>query len=108
MCLKQQCRTLKLLVKKRKKEIEAGWKVSETNTATEYLYFTDLERVVRKNWKEIFESIFHDQDKVTNRLTTLEDTRNSIAHIRTLTIDGMTRLQQNNDDLIQLMNIKSD
>jgi hypothetical protein len=90
---------------KRKKEIDAGWKVCETTTNTEYLDFTDLERVIRKNWEECFESYFHDQEKVKSRLTMLENIRNSIAQNRTLTLDSMNRLQQNYDDLIKLMNI---
>ena len=90
---------------KRKEEIEAGWKISKRDTDMEYLLFSDLERVITNNWKEVFESYFHDQDKVTGRLTMLEDVRNSIAHTRTLTIDAMNRLQQNYDDLMNLMNV---
>jgi len=90
---------------KRKKEIDTGWKVSETTTDTEYLDFTDLERVIRKNWEECFEFYFHDLAKVKSRLTLLENIRNSIAHNRTLSIDSMNRLQQNYDDLTKLMNI---
>lgn len=91
---------------KRKIELEAGWKVSETNSGMEYLDFTDLEKVIKNNWKECFESYFHDQGKITHRLMMLENIRNSIAHTRTLTIDSMNRLQQNYDDLMNLMNFK--
>jgi biotin operon repressor len=89
---------------KRKVETDAGWKVSETNSEMQFLDFTDIERVMRKNWKECFESYFHDQDRVYSRLIMLENIRNSIAHTRTLTIDSMNRLQQNYDDLMNLMN----
>lgn len=93
------------VIEKRKKELEAGWKVSETNSGIEFLDFTDLERVIRKNWQECFESCFHDLDKINSRLTMLENIRNSIAHTRTLTDDSMNRLQQNHDDIINLINI---
>lgn len=89
---------------KRKIELAAGWKVSKTNSGMEYLDFADLEKVIRNNWKECFESYFRDQGKVTHRLMMLENIRNSIAHTRTLTTDSMTRLQQHHDDLMNLMN----
>ena len=92
---------------KRKKELEAGWKVSGTNSGMEYLDFTDLEKVIRNNWKECFELYFHDQGKVNHRLMMLENIRNSITHTRTLTTNSMNRLQQNYDDLMNLMNFKS-
>jgi len=92
------------IIEKRKKEVEAGWKVSETDSEMQFLDFTDIERVIRKNWIECFESYFHDEDKVYSRLMMLENIRNSIAHTRTLTIDSMNRLQQNYDDLMNLMN----
>ena len=79
---------------KRKKELEAGWMVSETNSGVEYLDFADLEKVIRNNWKECFESYFHDQGKVTYRLMMLENIRNSIAHTRTLTTNSIIRLSK--------------
>lgn len=91
-------------VDKRKKELKEGWKVSEKNSEIQFLDFTDIEKVIRKNWKECFESYFHDEDKVYSKLMMLENIRNSIAHTRTLTIDSMNRLQLYYDDLMNLMN----
>lgn len=95
------------VIEKRKKELEAGWKVSETNSGMEYLDFTDLERVIRNNWKDCFESYFHDQGKVNHRLMMLENIRNSIAHTRTLTTGSMNRFQEYYDELMNLMNFQS-
>lgn len=88
---------------KKQNELEAGWKVSETNSEIEYLDFKDLEKVIRNNWNECFKSYFHDQAKVNHRLTMLEAVRNSIAHTRILTIDSMNRLEQHYNDLMNMM-----
>lgn len=86
-------------------EKKAIWQVSEISSDVDYLYFEDLKGVIIKNWKEIFESVFLNLDKVKSKLDVLEDIRNAIAHTRILTKNAMIRLQQNYDDLMSMMNI---
>ncbi len=80
-------------------ELDLGWKISETTSDTEYLLFEHLEKIITTNWKDIFESVFQDLPKISHRLRELEGIRNSIAHTRILSGDGMDRLEQYSQDL---------
>jgi hypothetical protein len=87
----------------RQAERSLGWQVSATNSNAEYLLFEDLEKIITTNWKEVFEPFFQDQQKITHRLKELEGIRNSIAHTRILSMDGMNRLEQYSQDLLNMI-----
>lgn len=86
----------------KEKENKLGWKVSKSDNNTEYLLFEQLEKIITANWKEVFESVFHNQQKIIFRLRELEGIRNAIAHTRMLSPEGMTRLEQYSQDLFTL------
>jgi Swt1-like HEPN len=84
------------------KESNMGWKVSVTKGDSEYLLFEDLSKIMVVNWERVFKQDLHDQEKIKFRLKELEDIRNAIAHTRTLTQEGMTRLEHYSQDLLTL------
>jgi hypothetical protein len=87
----------------KKNEIKAIFHISEIYSDMDYMYFEYLKGLITKNWTQIFKAIFLDLDKTKYMLDTLVDIRNAIAHTRTLTDDGMKRLNQNYDDLRNMM-----
>jgi hypothetical protein len=87
----------------RKDEQGLGWQVSSTTDVTDYLLFEHLEKIITTNWNEVFESFFKNQQRVIHRLRELESIRNSIAHARTLSMDGMKRLEQYSQDLFNMI-----
>jgi hypothetical protein len=91
----------------RSDEQSLGWQVTSINDITEYLLFDHLGKIISMNWKDVFEPFFKDQQKITHRLVELEAIRNSIAHTRTLSIDGMTRLELYSQDLFNMINTSS-
>ena len=66
----------------RETEDSLGWHVSAANSNMEYLLFEDLGKIIIVNWKEVFEQVFHNQQRIILRLKELESMRNSIAHTR--------------------------
>lgn len=91
----------------RKDELVLGWKVSANIGNSEYLQFDHLEKIITTNWKDVFEPVFQDQYKIAFRLKELEGIRNSIAHMRTLSQDGMNRLEQYSQDLIRMISMRT-
>lgn len=87
----------------RKDELKVEWIVTNTKSSIEYLSFDHLQNLIINNWKDVFESVFHDQDKIKLKLKELEIIRNAIAHTRTLSNDGMNRLEQYTDDIFNLI-----
>lgn len=77
------------------------WKISVTKSNMEYLRFPDLLRII-KNKQEIFQPIFSDIAQIELRLNELENIRNAIAHTRTLSEESITRLEQYDQDLLNL------
>ena len=88
--------------KNRLSESSEGWQISEVKSNMDYLYFEDLGSIIRNNW-DLFNTTFNDQEWVTSRLKILEKIHHAIAHTRTLTFGGMTRLNQNGGDLMGRM-----
>jgi hypothetical protein len=84
-------------------ELSLDWKINRPNGDTEYLLFEYLEKIITKNWEEVFEEFFHDQQKIILKLKELESIRNSIAHTRMLSYDGIIRLEQYSQDLLNMM-----
>jgi hypothetical protein len=89
---------------RKQKESSMGWSVSLKNGDTQYLLFEDIQKIIITNWEEVFKKSLIDQQKIILKLKELEDMRNAIAHTRTLTLDGMTRLEQYSQDLLNLIN----
>lgn len=86
----------------RQAELDLGWRISETTGNAEYLLFDHLEKLITMNWKD-FELVFQDQPKIALRLRELEGIRNSIAHTRRLSQDGLNRLEQYSQDLLNMI-----
>jgi len=86
----------------KKAELKVGWEVSSTKTNLEYLSFEHLQKLINNNWKDVFENVFGSQDKIALKLNELETIRNAIAHTRTLSDDGMQRLEQYSQDIFNL------
>jgi hypothetical protein len=88
---------------RKNEENSLGFKISETKNDIEYLSFPDLSKIIVNQWKEVFESIFKDQSTVELKLKELEAIRNAIAHNRTLSNTSMTRLEQYESDILNLI-----
>ena len=84
---------------RKKEEASIGWQVSETGSNLEYLLFEHLETIITNNWNEVFQPIFGDQHRISLKLKELETLRHAIAHTRTLSRDGFTRLEQYSSDI---------
>jgi hypothetical protein len=89
----------------RQHEHSMSWQVSEVNSNTEYLLFDHLQKIIMINWIDVFRPLFGEQAKIDLRLKELESIRNSIAHARRLSLDGMNRLEQYSQDLLNMMNV---
>ena len=76
----------------RKDELLLGWQVCKPSNNSEYLHFDHLEKVITTNWTA-FEPVFQDQKRIALKLKELEVIRNSIAHMRVLSRDGINRLE---------------
>lgn len=87
-------------------ESHLSWKVSASENITDYLLFKHLEQIIITNW-EVFKSIFHSQQRIIHRLGELEGMRHSIAHTRMLSQDGMNRLDQYSQDLLNMIKSES-
>lgn len=83
-------------------EINAGWSLSLTNGESDYLLFEDLSKIIIKNWDNVFKQDLQNQSKIILKLSELEIIRHAIAHTRTLTSEGMTRLGQYSNELLSL------
>lgn len=83
------------------KESKHPWQVSTTKSNMEYLQFTDLLRIIKTN-QEVFREVFSDIEQIELRLNELEEIRNAVAHMRTLSKESMIRLEQYNRDLLNL------
>jgi len=83
-------------------ENNIGWKVTNTRGNIEFLSFEHIQKIIANNWKDVFEPIFQDQNKIILKLTELEIIRNAIAHTRTLSDEGMKRLEQYAQDILNL------
>jgi Swt1-like HEPN len=77
--------------------------VTQDRTNTAYLLFEDLEKIIIRNWEEAFKPVFHDQHAISLRFGELVEIRNSIAHTRMLSQEGMIRLNQYSQDLINMV-----
>jgi hypothetical protein len=88
---------------KKEAELKLSWQVSQDRTNTVYLLFEDLEKIIIRNWDEVFKSVFHDQHSISLRFGELVEIRNSIAHTRMLSQEGMIRLNQYSQDLINMV-----
>ncbi|MEP0824296.1 MAG: hypothetical protein HRF40_02310 [Nitrososphaera sp.] len=86
----------------RKEEMSVGWSVATTSSQMEYLQFKHLGGIIAKNWKDVFEPIFHDLSKIQHRLDEFEIIRNAIAHTRILSHEGITRLEMYNQDIFNM------
>jgi hypothetical protein len=86
-------------------ELKLSWQVSQDKTNTMYLLFEDLEKIILilRNWEEVFKPVFHDQHAISLRFGEPVEIRNSIAHTRMLTQEGMIRLNQYSQDLINMV-----
>jgi hypothetical protein len=84
-------------------ERSLSWQVSVTNNDTEYLQFGNIGSIIVNNWKECFEQFFHDQIRIASKLEELEKIRNSIAHTRMLSQEGLDRLEMYSQE-IEIMN----
>ena len=91
----------------RKDELLIGWQISESNNNLQYLHFDHLEKIITTNWTGVFEPVFQNQQKIFLRLKELEGIRNSVAHMRLLSQDGINRLEQYSQDLLNMMNIST-
>jgi len=85
-------------------EKNVGWQVTNTRGNIEFLSFEHIQKIIVNNWNDVFESIFQDQNKITLKLTELEIIRNAIAHTRTLSDEGIKRLEQYAQDVFNLAN----
>jgi hypothetical protein len=83
-------------------ENNIGWKVTNTRGNIEFLSFEHIQKIIANNWNDVFEPIFQDQNKIILKLTELEIIRNAIAHTRTLSDEGMKRLEQYAQDILNL------
>jgi Swt1-like HEPN len=86
----------------RQMESSLSWKVSTSEKITDYLLFEHLELIITNNW-DVFKSVFHNQKGITHRLGELDSIRNSIAHTRVLSRDGMERLEKYSRDLLNMV-----
>lgn len=85
-----------------KDESALGWDVSVTQSNMEYLWFENLINIITGNWKDVFESVFKDQEKIVLKLKELETLRHAIAHTRTLSDDAISRLEQYSGDIYNM------
>jgi hypothetical protein len=92
--------------KVKKSESNLSWKVSASEHITDYLLFEHLGLIITTNW-DVFKSVFHSQGRIAHRLAELESMRNSIAHTRMLSQDGMNRLDQYSQDLLNMIKSES-
>lgn len=83
-------------------ETSMAWTVAIAKSNTEYLLFEHLNGIIMNNWKDVFEPVFKDQHKILLPLREFETLRNAIAHTRTLSVDGMTRLEQYSKDIFNM------
>ena len=86
----------------RSDEAKIGWTVAETGNDMEYLMFEHLGGIIVNNWNGVFEPVFKDQSKIHLRLKELEIIRNAIAHTRTLSTDGLARLESYGQDIFNM------
>jgi hypothetical protein len=91
----------------RQHERSLGWQVSEVNSNTEYLLFEHLQKIIMTNWIDVFWPLFGEQGKISLHLKELESIRNLIAHTRRLSLDGMNRLQQYSQGLLNTLALLS-
>lgn len=84
-------------------ENNLGFNISDTRNDIEYLSFPDLNKIIANRWNEVFESIFKDRSTIELKLKELEAIRNAIAHNRTLSSTAMTRLEQYESDIFNLI-----
>jgi hypothetical protein len=83
-------------------ESNLNWKVSVSENVTGYLLFKHLELIITTNW-DVFKSVFHSQRRIAHRLGELEGMRNSVAHTRLLSQDGMDRLDKYSRDILNMV-----
>ena len=70
-----------------------------------YVDFPDYVKIIRRkeNWREVFAQVFHDQEIISTKLRELEPIRNALAHSRSLSKNGLTRLRINAKDILALL-----
>lgn len=88
--------------KLKQSELNLNWKVSQSENITDYLLFQHLELIITNNW-DAFKSVFRSQSRIVHRLRELEEMRNSIAHTRLLSEDGMDRLNKYSQDILNMV-----
>jgi len=75
------------IAEKRKKgdEKRKTWNY-EKQPLINYIDFNDYAKIIinKNNWKEIFQFIFHDRNKIESKLNEIEPVRNAISHSRDL------------------------
>ena len=78
------------------KELEKStpWSTLVSHHPVYYLDFPDLRETIvqNKNWTEAFSRIFHNKDKISSDLSSIEPVRNKIAHNRYIRESDMSRL----------------
>ncbi|MBN1874644.1 MAG: hypothetical protein JXA33_10475 [Anaerolineae bacterium] len=77
---------IRAMERKQKREHPFPWMGQQDLPVQEYLDFSDYAEIIttRRNWNEIFEAIFLQQDVIRGKLIELSIFRNDIAHMRPL------------------------
>jgi hypothetical protein len=68
----------------------------------QYLDFADYIKIItrRDNWREIFQTIFGDQEIIAAKFRELEPIRNAVRHSRKLTLEQMEKLKVFSRDIV--------
>ena len=71
--------------RKNKDEERKNWKF-EKQDLINYIDFTDYAKIIiqKNNWKEVFQYVFHDKNKIEGKLKEIEPIRHTISHSRDL------------------------
>lgn len=68
-----------------------------------YINFTDYAKIIimKNNWKEVFQYIFHDKNKIDSKLKEIEPIRNAISHTRDLDTTEELQLKFYSEEILR-------
>jgi hypothetical protein len=89
----------------RSRETTWPWTPGVESTAIHYVDFSDYAKILvfGQNWTTVFGRFFGDPDIVRSKLRELEPIRNDVAHSRTLSEEGRTKLRLYAGELSRMM-----
>jgi hypothetical protein len=95
--------------RKKKNERQWPWVTGTNLNPIHYVDFPDYVKIIRKkdNWRDVFVTVFKDEELISVKLREVEPIRNAIAHSRALPRRGLERLRINAKDILYLLSAAS-